>query len=137
VNLIRVIILPLMESRHPPSLYIPVNNIEASRIFIVQQGTARCWTCFCFIIILGFFTKKKRINYFVFNFFLIPKEPSSNVAPRTSGRKIEGSLIAIAAMQRQAYLTCDATAFPVPVYRYFPVFSTGVEIPTTFSCDSD
>jgi hypothetical protein len=63
------------------------------------------------------------------------KEPSSNVAPRTSGRKIEGSLIAIAALLRQAYLTCDATAFPVPVYRYFPVFSTGGgggRVPTTF-----
>ncbi|XP_046638885.1 Down syndrome cell adhesion molecule-like protein Dscam2 isoform X24 [Daphnia pulicaria] len=50
---------------------------------------------------------------------LVVTEPSSNVAPRTSGRKIEGSLIAIAALERQAYLTCDATAFPVPVYRWY------------------
>ena len=44
-------------------------------------------------------------------------EPSSNVAPRASGRKIDGSLIALAAKAHTAYLTCDATAFPVPVFR--------------------
>jgi len=44
-------------------------------------------------------------------------EPSSNVSPRASGRKIDGSLIALAAKAHTAYLTCDATAFPVPVFR--------------------
>ena len=44
-------------------------------------------------------------------------EPSSNVAPRTSGRKIDGSLLTSAHLGRRAYVTCDATAFPVPVFR--------------------
>ena len=110
-----------MASEHPPS-YSQITILSRHEHFIVQQTglTARPDANVLFS------SRVCRQRYIIpphslyFYFSTEKQEPSSNVAPRTSGRKIEGSLIATAATDRRAYLTCDATAFPVPVYRYLP-----------------
>lgn len=44
-------------------------------------------------------------------------EPTNNVPPKSSGQKIEGSIVLDVAMGRTGIIPCDVSGYPVPKFR--------------------
>lgn len=51
---------------------------------------------------------------------LVCSEPTNNIPPRLSGRKIDGSLVLDVARKGTAVVLCEVPGFPVPRYRSVP-----------------
>ncbi|KAF4517355.1 hypothetical protein B566_EDAN011742 [Ephemera danica] len=48
---------------------------------------------------------------------LLVFKPTTNVAPRIAGRRIEGSHILDVGLGLTAMIVCEVTGFPVPIFR--------------------
>lgn len=49
--------------------------------------------------------------------FEFGSEPTNNVPPKASGRKIDGSIVLEVALKKDVVIICDVTAYPVPKFR--------------------
>lgn len=49
---------------------------------------------------------------------IISLEPTNNVPPKASGRKIDGSIILEVSSQKDIIITCEVSGYPVPIFRY-------------------
>lgn len=47
----------------------------------------------------------------------ILSEPTSNVAPKLTGKKYDGGKIELFAHHEAVFLTCDVVGYPAPLYR--------------------
>ncbi|XP_057660491.1 cell adhesion molecule Dscam2 isoform X12 [Diorhabda carinulata] len=50
---------------------------------------------------------------------LVITEPTSNVSPKSAGKKIEGSIVQDFPSGCDAIITCDVSGYPVPRYRWY------------------
>nr|CAI5827598.1 unnamed protein product [Callosobruchus analis] len=46
-------------------------------------------------------------------------EPTNNVPPKSSGRRIDGSILQEVAESKDVMITCDVSGYPVPVFRTY------------------
>jgi hypothetical protein len=44
-------------------------------------------------------------------------EPTTNIPPRSAGRKIDGSLVQEVKQNKTVVVLCEVSGFPVPVFR--------------------
>lgn len=52
-------------------------------------------------------------------FLLRISEPTNKIPPKVPGKKYEGGEIVSVEMKATAYLLCQVTGFPAPMFRYF------------------
>ncbi|XP_060529783.1 cell adhesion molecule Dscam2 isoform X37 [Cylas formicarius] len=50
---------------------------------------------------------------------LVITEPTNNVPPKSSGRKIDGSIVLEIASKKDIVITCEVTGYPVPKFRWY------------------
>lgn len=50
-------------------------------------------------------------------FYSSSPEPTNNVPPKSSGRKIEGSIVSEVNVEKTAVVPCDVSGYPVPRFR--------------------
>jgi hypothetical protein len=45
-------------------------------------------------------------------------EPTNNVPPKSSGRKIDGSIVIDVPLNQDIVITCEVSGYPIPKFRY-------------------
>lgn len=87
------------------------------KLFLLRQRIFYRYNVLGLLLLLGYLISHTKCNFNLMNDRTFPLEPTNNVPPKSPGRRV-GSVFSDFKIGDQAALTCDATGYPVPKYRY-------------------